>query len=136
MDGEKMAQVRDALVYVLDHLNPEDRFNVVTFNTGVRWYAERRDRPRTERNRAQFVGEMRAEGGTNIDGAMQEALVLRLSSDPRPVSDRLTHGLPTEGEGGRRSSPTTPRTRRAISRLFTFGVGDDVNTVLSDTMAA
>ncbi len=30
MEGEKMAQAQEAARYVVDHLNPEDRFNVVS----------------------------------------------------------------------------------------------------------
>ena len=36
MEGEKMAHAQEAARYVVDHLNPEDRFNIVSFSTGVR----------------------------------------------------------------------------------------------------
>src|SRR3954467_11201344 len=39
MEGEKFAQAQEALLYVLDHLNAEDRFNIVEFSTGAREYA-------------------------------------------------------------------------------------------------
>src|SRR5918992_181721 len=39
MEGEKIEQAREALLYVLEHLNPEDRFNIVEFSTGAREYA-------------------------------------------------------------------------------------------------
>ncbi len=39
MEGEKLQQAKDALVYVLEHLNPEDRFNIVAFSTGLQTYA-------------------------------------------------------------------------------------------------
>jgi Ca-activated chloride channel homolog len=38
MEGQKMAQAQGAAVYVLEHLNPEDRFAVVSFSTGVSLY--------------------------------------------------------------------------------------------------
>jgi len=39
MDGEKYQQAQQALEYILDNLNPEDRFNLVTFSTGVEAFA-------------------------------------------------------------------------------------------------
>ena len=39
MEGEKFAQAQEALLYVLDHLNADDRFNIVEFSTGAREFA-------------------------------------------------------------------------------------------------
>ena len=39
MDGEKFHQAQDALRYILHHLNPQDRFNVIAFSTGMETYA-------------------------------------------------------------------------------------------------
>ncbi|MCA9540769.1 MAG: VWA domain-containing protein, partial [Myxococcales bacterium] len=36
MRGEKMEQARSAMEYVLDHLGPDDRFNIIAFGTAVR----------------------------------------------------------------------------------------------------
>src|SRR5690606_26867140 len=38
MEGEKMTQAREAAAYVISHLNPEDRFALVSFSTGVSLY--------------------------------------------------------------------------------------------------
>src|SRR3990172_407706 len=39
MEGEKFRQAQDALKYVLNHLNSEDRFDIVAFSTGTERYA-------------------------------------------------------------------------------------------------
>ena len=39
MEGEKFQQAQEALRYILRHLNPEDRFNVIAFSTGLETYA-------------------------------------------------------------------------------------------------
>ncbi len=39
MDGDKWNQAREAAAYVLDHLNDDDRFNVVLFSTGWRIFS-------------------------------------------------------------------------------------------------
>jgi Ca-activated chloride channel family protein len=139
MEGEKLQQAQDALIYVLKHLNPEDRFNIVSFSTGVTAYADEMQRASRAEDGIRFVHDLRAEGGTNIDRAMQEALTIASASreSARPaIIIFLTDGLPTEGEVepdvilNNVKRAATPNTR-----IFTFGVGDDVNTVLLDTMA-
>lgn len=139
MEGEKLQQAQDALVYVLDHLNTGDRFNIVAFSTGVQTFA-REMRPATEAHDGiRFVRDLRAEGGTNIDRAMSSALDMAAVSEraERPaIVIFLTDGLPTEGE----VEPTVilrnaKAAARPNTRVFTFGVGDDVNTVLLDNMA-
>jgi Ca-activated chloride channel family protein len=135
MDGEKIDQAKDALAYVLDHLNREDRFNVIAFSTGLQKYA-RRLQPVTEADEAiEWVEDLQAIGGTDINRALLEAL--DQTDDERPtVLIFLTDGLPTEGvteidqilSNVEASAPSNVR-------LFPFGVGDDVNTLLLDTMA-
>lgn len=135
MQGEKIEQAKDALAYVLEHLNPEDRFNVIAFSTGVRAWA-RGLRPASEAPEARrWVERLEAGGGTDIHSALLEALAQADRERPA-VLIFLTDGQPTEGvveidrilEDVRRAVP-------ANVRLFPFGVGDDVNTVLLDTLA-
>ena len=40
MQGPKWDQAREAAAYVLENLNPQDRFNVIAFSTGARIYSE------------------------------------------------------------------------------------------------
>jgi Ca-activated chloride channel homolog len=135
MRGEKLAQVKKALKFVLDNLNKEDRFNIIAFSTGLHPYAESM-RPASERKEAlQFVDELKAAGGTNIERALTEALSQSQTGRPQIVIF-LTDGLPTEGVT---DMPTiiehVNKAARPESRLFAFGVGDDVNATLLDTMA-
>ncbi|MEK7278393.1 MAG: VIT domain-containing protein, partial [Chloroflexota bacterium] len=73
MDGSKIEQAKDALNYVLNHLNEEDRFNVVAFSTGVQHYASGLQPASDARAAADWVSGLRAEGGTNIERALLEA---------------------------------------------------------------
>ncbi len=135
MQGEKIEQAKDALIYVLEHLNPEDRFNIIAFSTGVRSWA-RGLRPASEAEEARrWVERLEATGGTDIHSALLEALAQADRERPT-VLIFLTDGQPTEGvveidrilEAVRRAAPDNVR-------IFPFGVGDDVNTVLLDTLA-
>lgn len=135
MEGEKLSQAKEALRYVLEHLNPEDRFNIVAFSTGVSLYAEELQ-PATDRREAQkFIDRLTAVGGTNIHRALLEALEMAKGERPQIIIF-LTDGLPTEGVVG--MEEIIGDVREAASqnaRIFAFGVGDDVNTLLLDTMA-
>jgi Ca-activated chloride channel family protein len=135
MEGEKMEQAKDALEFVLDHLNPEDRFNVVSFSTGVRSYASRL-RAAEERGEAQrFVRNLEAAGGTDINRAMLEALAMADAERPTIIIF-LTDGLPTEGTvEADIILDNIKQAARDNARIFPFGVGDDVNTLLLDSMA-
>ncbi len=135
MEGEKIDQAKDALLFVLDNLNQEDRFNIVEFSTGVRAYADGMQSVRLTRDASDWVRDISAGGGTDINRAMLEAL--NVADRERPtVVIFLTDGLPTEGviETDLILSNVKQAARSNV-RVFAFGVGDDVNTVLLDTMA-
>lgn len=135
MQGVKIEQARKALNYILQQLNPNDRFNVVSFSTGVRQFARGLQPVDQAAQASQFVASLQAEGSTDINRALLETLA---QVDPqRPtVIVFLTDGLPTMGE-------TAPQriidnVRQAIGpsvQLFSFGVGYDVDTVLLDTIS-
>ncbi len=135
MEGEKIEQARDALNFVLDHLNEGDRFNIVTFSTGVQIFSDRPEplSMRTEARR--FVSGVRAEGSTDINRALLETIATADRERPTIIIF-LTDGLPTSGV------VETPLILNNVSqaatpnlRIFPFGVGNDVDTVLLDTLA-
>jgi Ca-activated chloride channel family protein len=135
MDGEKIEQAKDALAYVLDHLNKEDRFNVIAFSTGLRQYASKL-RPVSEaREATRWVDDLEAVGGTDINRALLEAM--NQVDEERPtVIIFLTDGLPTEGVTEiDQILANVEAMAPGNVRLFPFGVGDDVNTILLDTLA-
>jgi len=136
MEGEKLEQAKEALAYVLDHLNGEDRFNVVAFSSGLRVYASAL-RPASEAAEAiAWVERLEAVGGTDINRALLEALA---QTDPeRPaVLIFLTDGQPTEGVTEIDQILANVEAAAGDNvRLFPFGVGDDVNTVLLDSLAS
>jgi Ca-activated chloride channel family protein len=130
-----MEQAREALKYVLDHLNQGDRFNVIAFSTGVRSFSTGPEPLSALPEARQFVDELRPEGSTDINRALLEAIAGADRERPTIIIF-LTDGLPTSGE------VETPRILANVEqaagsnlRIFPFGVGDDVDTVLLDTLA-
>ncbi|MCB9079393.1 MAG: VWA domain-containing protein [Anaerolineaceae bacterium] len=135
MEGEKMEQARDALKYVLDNLNEGDRFNIIAFSTGVRAFSTQPEPISKVAEARRFVDNLRPEGSTDINRALLEAIDSADSERPTIVIF-LTDGLPTSG------TTETPLIVNNIEqaagsnlRIFPFGVGDDVDTVLLDTLA-
>ncbi len=99
MEGEKFAQAQSALEYVLDHLNPEDRFNLIAFSTGTRAYARDLQPANNAAEARAWVRGLTAEGGTNINLALLDALAQAPAGSERPaIILFLTDGLATEGE--------------------------------------
>ncbi len=101
MEGEKLEQAKGALEYVLDHLNPGDRFNVIAFSTGVRSYARGLQPPSEARGAREWGRGRRATGGTDIRSALLEALA-QVDRERPTVPIFLTDGPPTRGVGGGR----------------------------------
>jgi len=135
MRGEKLDQAKDAAKYVLDNLNPDDRFNIIAFSSGTNAYASGARPVREAAEARSFVENLRASGGTNIDRALQEALSQTQRDRPQVVIF-LTDGLATEGEKATEKIIARVRERAHDDvRIFAFGVGYDVNTLLLDTMA-
>ncbi|MBN1219244.1 MAG: VWA domain-containing protein [Anaerolineae bacterium] len=135
MEGEKMEQARDALKYVLDHLNQGDRLNIIAFSTGLRAFSNRTEPLSAVPEARRFVDSLRAEGSTDINRALLEAITSADQQRPTIIIF-LTDGLPTSGV------VETPLILNNVDqaassnlRVFPFGVGDDVDTVLLDTLA-
>ncbi len=136
MEGQKLQQAKEALEFVLDHLQEKDRFNIIAFNTTISRYATGLC-PASERYQArQFVRRLSAGGGTNIHRALLEALALAGSERPSFIIF-LTDGLPTVGVTDLKQilADVNHAATKSV-RLFTFGVGYDVNTILLDTLSA
>ena len=135
MEGEKFIQAQEALRYILQHLNAEDRFNIITFSTGVEMYASGL-KPASEANEARtWVDNLRAEGSTDINRALLEAAAI-VNPERSTYLIFLTDGLPTEGVTDSAAILDNFATNAPENlRLFVFGVGYDVDTFLLDSLA-
>ena len=135
MEGEKFGQAQEALRYILQHLNAEDRFNIITFSTGLETYA-RSLRPASKAKEAlPWVDGLSALGSTDINRALLEAAAMAEGERPTYVIF-LTDGLPTEGEtDSQKILDNFQQSAPDNLRLFAFGVGYDVDTFLLDSLA-
>jgi Ca-activated chloride channel family protein len=135
MDGEKFQQAQQASRYILDHLNTGDRFNIISFSTGVEMFASSL-RPVSEVSNAQaWVDSLRAEGSTDINRALLEAAAIVDAQRPTYLIF-LTDGLPTEGVTDSSLILSNFNDNAPDNlHLFAFGVGYDVDTILLDSLS-
>jgi Ca-activated chloride channel family protein len=138
-EAGKMEKARAALLYGIRILRPQDRFNVVSFAGEERLMESRMitaDEQGLKRGET-FAQSLRPVGGTNINQALLVAMQQFESSNRPKILVFMTDGLPTVGITNADQIVATARTARIPGlRLFTFGVGYDVNTALLDKLAA
>ncbi|HSQ57788.1 MAG TPA: VIT domain-containing protein [Gemmata sp.] len=139
MSDIKMGQAKKALKYCLGQLAEEDRFAIIKFSTTVAPFRDKlvpADKDYLDAA-VKWVDGLRASGGTAILPALEEALAMRTDDAGRPFTVVFfTDGLPTVDE-------TNPDQivkkvlgkNSANTRIFTFGVGDDVNAAMLDQLA-
>lgn len=137
MSGEKMDQARSALRQSLGTLNARDRFRLIAFSSGVRHFREGWSPASREvlAEARRFVDDLSANGGTNLEGAVEAALADRGDTGRLSTILLLTDGLPSVGEQAPDRIAASAAGRIGRARIFTVGVGHDVNTYLLDRLA-
>ena len=137
MSGDKIEQARAALRQALGTLRPADRFRVISFSNRVTNFRDGFT-PATPDNLAAartFVDQLAADGGTNIAGALESALGATVAEERLPIVVFITDGIPSVGEQAPERSAQAAGGRIGRARIFTVGVGSDVNTYLLDRLA-
>jgi len=138
MQGEKLEQARKALSFCVNALNGADRFNIISFAISAEKFQDALAdaTPDNRRKAGDFINNLRASGGTNIDDALVTALSLNRDKSRPYVIVFLTDGVATVGQ----TSPDqiisdVKKKNEAGTRIFSFGVGYDVNTILLDQIS-
>ena len=139
MSGSKFSQATEALRFILERLNEQDNFNLVDYNGSIfSWQPELMAMtPENRKAALAYVDNLRASGNTHIEGALKEAF--RMISDPNAANYVifLTDGQPTSGETNemKLTEIAAQANPKNGARLFSFGVGYDVNARLLDRLS-
>jgi Ca-activated chloride channel homolog len=137
MAGAKLQQAQKALRFCVENLNSDDRFEIVRFSTEAEpLFRALMPADSDHRKRANgFIDDFKPIGGTAIADALRSALKVRPDRSDRPfVVIFLTDGLPTVGT--RNPEEIVANIKKASGvRIFSFGIGSDVNTQLLDQIA-
>lgn len=135
----KMEKARNALLFGIRTLREGDKFNVINF-AGEEHLMETKPIEANsigKKRGEEFVKNLKPTGGTNINDALKAALKQFDSSDRPKMLVFMTDGLPTVGESNIEKIINNAKQIKVEGlRLFTFGVGYDVNTTLLDKLAA
>ena len=138
MAGEKMDQARAAALQVVEGLADGEGFNIIDYSTNVASFATKpvvKGEKTTKEARA-YLASLRPGGGTNIHDALVEALRPEPIEGTLPIVLFLTDGLPTIGQTSEVwIRNTVEQGNPHQRRVFTFGVGHDVNVPLLDRVA-
>jgi|GEM_PF-256328 Ca-activated chloride channel family protein len=144
MSGRKIEQARAAGRQVLATLTPRDRFRLIDFSTDVRTFADHYETATPEHIAAaeRYLDQLEADGSTNIEAALRAALsgqgdALNDSADASrlPLTLFITDGEPTIGERNAATLVAEAVAALGHTRLFTFGLGADVNSSLLEQLA-
>ena len=138
MNGEKLEQVREAALEIIAGLEPGESFNVIVYNEAVEVFSTR-PVVKNESNVAaarRYLKGVLARGGTNIHDALVEALRQKPTEDRLPIVLFLTDGRPTIGQTNEKAiREAVAAANKHQKRIFTFGVGVDVNSPLVESIA-
>lgn len=138
MAGPKLDQVKAAALQVIEGLNDGEGFNLIVYNEAVEMFAMQPviKNVETTKQAREYISALRVSGGTNIHDSVVEALRQKPIDGMLPIVLFLTDGLPTIGQTSEKAireavAKGNPHQRR----VFTFGVGVDVNTPLLSRIA-
>ena len=125
MHGVSIEQARSALLLALEGLRPEDRFNVIQFNSVTQplFPASVQASPDRIETARRYVDGLAANGGTE----MRPALELALAGRPRENELRQVIFITDGSVGNEDALFTLIGQRLGASRLFTVGIGSAPN---------
>jgi len=138
MEGEKIEQAREAALQVINGLEEGEAFNIIDYSDTIERFAPGPviKTAETAGKARSYIKRLKSNGGTNIHDALVEALRQETTPEALPLVLFLTDGLPTVGEQRetviRNSVVSSNKHKR---RIFTFGVGYDVNAPLLTSIA-
>lgn len=138
MSGEKLRQAQASLKYMINSLNPKDTFNIVSYSSAVQIFRPELEEVTqdTQKQANLFVDDIYAGGGTNINEALTAALGLLQDAERPNYVLFLTDGLPTVGVTSEKEIAANVDAANLLkARVFSFGVGYDVNSRLLDRLS-
>ena len=140
MDGEKLVYAKAAVRDLVDRLGPEDRFALVTYSNMAQVAIPLGAMSDQQRSAAlSTLGEIRADGGTNISGGLDMGLDLvdrARSAGRQPRTILISDGLANQGDPSQEGLVRrATRAARAEYMLSAVGVGADFNEYLMTALA-
>ena len=134
MSGTPLAQVKDAMRYAINNLNPDDTFQIIQFSQSASSMSQHSlTNTKANRKRAlEFIDDLAADGGTEMINGIRAAL-----AQPDGHHRLRVVCFMTDGYIGNETTilDEIDKLIDDDTRLFSFGVGSSVNRYLLDRMA-
>ncbi|MEM7234996.1 MAG: VIT and VWA domain-containing protein, partial [Planctomycetota bacterium] len=138
MRGEKIEQAKEAARQVIAGLEDGESFRIITYSDGVEHFTTE-SVVKTKESAAKadaYLSSLRSLSGTNLHDALMASLQAAPVETSFPIVLFLTDGRPTVGVRSERAIRDAALANNPHEkRVFTFGVGVDVNTPLLDKVA-
>jgi Ca-activated chloride channel family protein len=138
MGGEKIEQARESAKQIIRGMRKGERVRIVDYSDDVRSFSsesvaiDRESIPKL----IEYIDNIEARGGTNLHDAIVEAVGSAAANAHLSMVLFLTDGLATVGVTDEASiRKAAAEHNDANRRVFTFGVGYDVNAPLLDGLA-
>ncbi|MGI9077719.1 MAG: VIT domain-containing protein [Gemmatimonadaceae bacterium] len=137
MSGRKIEQARETGKRFLATLSSRDRFRLIDFSTDARTFRDEylAATPGNIAEARRYFDDLRAEGSTNIEDALEEALASPSEAGRLGLVLFITDGAPSVGERRTEALVEMARNLARGRRIFAFGLGADVNVSLIEQLA-
>lgn len=143
MYGYRMTQAKNVANYIINHLNPNDVFNILSFSDGITdLWGEHLIANTTNRQTAiNYVNSLQAVGATNISGAFSSSVPQFNNANPANANIIIfiTDGEPTYGiteTSALRAHVASLFNQVELDiNLFNFGIGANFNQQLLTLLA-
>ncbi len=140
MAGKKIDQAKNALKFCINSLKEGSNFYLANFSTEAESYKDKMIpiNQDTRDGAINYINNLDAMGGTNISEALEQSLKAAQNSNSGNPSFIVfvTDGKPTAGETEvGEILKIVSKKNTDHTRLFTFGVGDNLNAQLIDELA-
>ncbi|MDF1660998.1 MAG: VWA domain-containing protein [Planctomycetota bacterium] len=138
MRGSKLIQAKEAALQIIAGLKDGERFNVIDYSHSIDSF---RGAPVIKNDKSiqaaeRYLNGMKARGGTNLSDALNVALAAKPANGFLPIILFLTDGVPTLGVSEEQELLTLSKDSNQFGhRIFTIGIGFDVNAPLLNNIA-
>lgn len=133
--GAPLDKAKETLRYIVDHMNPQDSFQIIAFATQQKLLFENKAQQVTGARKIQanqFIDELQANGGTWMGPAVEKACSIPADEHRLRIVTFMTDGY----VGNDLQILGLIKKNRSTSRWFSFGTGNSVNRMLIDGIAA
>ena len=131
--GRPLDKAKETMHYIVEHMNPNDSFQILAFNSSVSQLAAQplRNNAETRQRAKSFIDGLEANGGTWMAPAVEQACVMPADDHRLRIVVFMTDGY----VGNEFEIHNLIRKSRGSSRWFPFGTGNSVNRFLIDGIA-